>query len=214
MKKLVVLISGRGSNLDALLARCTQDAWPARVCAVLSNRPEAAGLETARRAGIPAEALPHAGFASREAFDAELARRVAAHAPDWVVLAGFMRVLTPVFLDAFAGRVVNIHPSLLPAFTGLHTHRRALAEGVRVHGATVHLVTPELDHGPILAQAAVPVLDDDDEARLAARVLAAEHRLLPRVMRWLVEDRLAVDGEGRVNLAGVSAADRLLMETE
>ena len=165
----------------------------------MSNRPDAAGLAFAQAQGIATAVVNHRDYPDRESFDAELARAVQSFAPDVVVLAGFMRILTPVFITPFAGRLLNIHPSLLPAFTGLHTHRRALEEGCKLAGATVHLVTPELDHGPILAQAVVPVLPGDDESRLAARVLAQEHLMYPRAVRWLAEGRVAVDGAGRVS---------------
>jgi phosphoribosylglycinamide formyltransferase-1 len=173
------------------------------VKAVISNRPEAAGLEWARAQGLHAHALDHRGYASRDAFDAALAEEIEQHAPDYLILAGFMRIFTQRFVERFPHRIVNIHPSLLPAFTGLHTHRRALDEGVKVHGATVHLVTPELDHGPILVQGAVPVLADDTEETLAARVLAVEHRIYPQAVRWLVEGRVHVDGQGRARVKDV-----------
>ncbi len=195
MKRLAVLISGRGSNLGALL----DAGLPAQFVTVLSNDPAAAGLDVARARGIPAQALDHRAFSSREAFDRALTDALQAHAPDLVILAGFMRVLTAVFLEAFAGRLINIHPSLLPAFPGLHTHRRALDAGVKLHGCTVHYVTPELDGGPIIAQAAVPVLPDDDERTLATRVLAQEHRLFAQVVRWILEDHVTLeDGRARV----------------
>lgn len=190
MKRIVILISGRGSNLEALADAIDRGGWPARIEAVMANRPEAAGLETARRRGLRAEVVDHTAYADRSAFDAALQQAIDAHAPDWVLLAGFMRVLGSEFVRHYEGRLVNIHPSLLPAFAGLHTHRRALQAGVKFAGATVHFVTPELDHGPILAQAAVPVLPHDDEASLARRVLAAEHRLYPRVLDWLVRERV------------------------
>ena len=192
---IVVLISGRGSNLAALL-----DAkLPATVAAVISNKADAAGLALARAHGIPALVVAHRDYASRDAFDAALAAAIDRHAPALVVLAGFMRILTPGFVGRYAGRLINIHPSLLPSFTGLDTHRRALAAGVKIHGCTVHFVTPELDHGPIIAQAAVPVLEDDTETTLAARVLAEEHRILPQAVRWFAQGRLViVDGRVRV----------------
>lgn len=175
--------------------RCRQEQWPARIVAVISNRPGAAGLRAAADLGLATEAIDHTGFAERADFDAALAERLEALGVDWIVLAGFMRVLGDAFVTRFAGRIVNIHPSLLPAFPGLHTHRRALEAGVRLHGATVHLVTSSLDLGPIVAQAAVPVLDGDDPDRLAERVLAAEHRLYPMAVRWLVEGRILVEGQ-------------------
>jgi len=197
MKNIVVLLSGRGSNMIAIASALRDERWPARISAVISNRPDAPGLAAAREIGLPSEALDSGSFADRGAFDAELARRIDAHAPALVVLAGYMRILTDGFVDRYAGRLVNIHPSLLPAFPGLHTHRRALQAGVKLHGATVHLVTRDLDAGPILVQAAVPVLAQDDEATLAARVLEAEHRIYPLAVRWLVEDRLRVE-DGRL----------------
>ena len=175
----------------------------ARIAAVISNRPDAAGLAFARAHGIAAELLDHTAYPDRAAFDAALAACIDAHAPDLVVLAGFMRVLTDGFVRRYAGRLLNIHPSLLPSFPGLHTHRRALETGVRVHGASVHFVTAELDDGPIVIQAAVPVLPGDDESTLAARVLAQEHRIYPQAVRWFVEDRLVLGG-GRVTVTGVA----------
>jgi phosphoribosylglycinamide formyltransferase-1 len=194
MKRIVVLISGRGSNLEAIVRRCAAEGWPARVQAVLSDRPDAEGLEFAAAQGIATAVVDRKAFAAAAAFDAALAAAVDAHAPDLVVLAGFMRILGSAFVQRFAGRLVNVHPSLLPAFAGLHTHRRALQAGCKVAGATVHFVTPEVDHGPIVVQAAVPVLPGDDEAALAARVLHAEHRIFPLAVRWFVEDRLVVQG--------------------
>jgi phosphoribosylglycinamide formyltransferase-1 len=204
MKRIVILISGRGSNMLAILnARL-----PLTVAAVISNDPAARGLELARDRGVPAQAVDHRAFASREAFDAALAAAIDRHAPDLVVLAGFMRVLTTPFVERYRGRMLNIHPSLLPAFPGLHTHRRALEAGVRVHGCTVHFVTPSLDQGPIVIQAAVPVLDGDDEERLAARVLVEEHRIYPQALRWFAEDRLTRSGAG-VRVEGARCAGAL-----
>ncbi|MDR2113556.1 MAG: phosphoribosylglycinamide formyltransferase [Candidatus Accumulibacter sp.] len=194
MKSVVILISGRGSNMAALIDAAADGALPVRVAGVLSNRPGAPGLEIAARRGIPARAVDHARHPRREAFDAALAEAIDAWAPDIVALAGFMRILGDDFVARYAGRLINIHPSLLPAFPGLHTHQRALDAGVRVHGCTVHFVTPALDHGPIIAQAAVPVLDGDDADSLAARVLAQEHRLYPQAIRWFAEDRLRLIG--------------------
>ena len=192
MKSGVVLISGRGSNMRSIVeARTGLD-----VKAVISNRPDAPGLAWARSQGLPAIALDHKAHATREAFDAELAAAIERLAPDLVLLAGFMRILTPEFIARFPRRILNIHPSLLPAFPGLHTHRRALEAGVKLHGCTVHLVTPELDSGPIVAQAAVPVLRGDTEETLAARVLEAEHRVYPQVVSWFLEDRVEfLDGD-------------------
>jgi phosphoribosylglycinamide formyltransferase-1 len=184
MKTIVVLISGRGSNLQALLAAAQAERWEdvlgLRIAAVVSNRADAPGLDVARRFGVPTQVLSHLDFAGRDVFDAALAQAIDAHQPQLVVLAGFMRVLTRGFVEHFAGRLVNVHPSLLPAFPGLATHRQALAAGVRVHGATVHFVSSEVDAGPIIAQGVVRVRPDDDEDSLALRVLAVEHQLLPR----------------------------------
>ena len=170
MKNIVILITGRGSNMQAIVRRCGQEAWPARVAAVVSNRADAGGLRFARDAGIATAVVDHTAFASRDAFDAELARRIDAFDADVIALAGFMRILTPAFVQRYDGRLVNIHPSLLPAFPGLDTHARAIAAGCKVAGASVHFVTPELDHGPIIGQAVVPVLANDSPASLAARV--------------------------------------------
>jgi phosphoribosylglycinamide formyltransferase-1 len=197
MKRIVILISGRGSNLQSIVQCCASQAWPARVVAVVSNRPGAEGLDYAAAQGIATALVDHRQHASREAFDGELARVVDAFAPDLVVLAGFMRILTDGFVARYAGRMLNIHPSLLPAFAGLHTHQRAIEAGCKVAGATVHFVTPTLDHGPIVAQATVPVLADDTPETLSARVLAAEHRLYPLALRWFVEDQLVL-ADGRV----------------
>jgi phosphoribosylglycinamide formyltransferase-1 len=194
MKAIVILISGRGSNMEAIVERCAGEAWPARVAAVISNRADAAGLRFAAAAGIATAVVDHKAFGSREAFDAELARVIDGFAPDLLVLAGFMRILTPGFVARYEGRLMNIHPSLLPAFPGLHTHRRALEAGCRVAGATVHFVTAELDHGPIVMQSAVPVRAGDDEAALAARVLATEHMIYPLAVRWFVEGKLRLEG--------------------
>ncbi|TVO69054.1 phosphoribosylglycinamide formyltransferase [Denitromonas ohlonensis] len=191
MKSIVILISGRGSNMEAIV----QAAIPgARIAAVISNRPNAGGLAFAAAQGIATAVVDHTAYADRAAFDAALAAVINRHAPDLVVLAGFMRVLTPDFVRQYEGRLINIHPSLLPSFTGLHTHQRALEAGVRVHGTTVHFVTAELDCGPIIIQAVVPVMAGDDEAALSARVLAQEHRIFPQAVRWIVEDRVSIDG--------------------
>jgi phosphoribosylglycinamide formyltransferase-1 len=165
-----------------------------RIAAVISNRPNAGGLAFAAAQGIATAVVDHTAYADRAAFDAALAAVINRHAPDLVVLAGFMRVLTPDFVRQYEGRLINIHPSLLPSFTGLHTHQRALEAGVRVHGTTVHFVTAELDCGPIIIQAVVPVMAGDDEAALSARVLAQEHRIFPQAVRWIVEDRVSIDG--------------------
>lgn len=203
MRNVVILISGRGSNMEAIVRAAIPGA---RIAAVISNRPEAAGLEFARRHGIATSVVDHKAHPSREAFDTALAQAIDAFAPDLVVLAGFMRVLGEAFVRRYEGRMLNIHPSLLPAFPGLHTHELALQEGCRVHGATVHFVTPALDHGPIVVQAAVPVLPDDTPETLAARVLVQEHRIYPQAVRWFVEDRLQLTPEGRVVLQGAPAS--------
>jgi phosphoribosylglycinamide formyltransferase-1 len=193
MKRIVILISGRGSNMRSIVEACAAERWPARVVAVISHRPDAAGLAFAASHSIPTAVVDHRAFATRDAFDAALAQAIDAHAPDLVVLAGFMRILGAAFVRRYEGRMLNIHPSLLPAFPGLHTHRRAIDAGCKLAGATVHFVTPELDHGPIVLQAVVPVLPDDDESRLAERVLAREHVIYPRAVRWFVEGRLHVE---------------------
>ena len=200
MKNIVILISGRGSNMEALIAAREAGNLPVNIAAVISNRADAKGLETAARAGIATRSIDHKAFAGREAFDAALAEHIDSFAPDLVVLAGFMRILSEGFVRHYEGRLINIHPSLLPSFPGLHTHQRALDEGVRIHGCTVHFVTPALDHGPVIIQAAVPVLDSDDESALAARVLAQEHQVYPQAVRWFAEDRLRLEN-GRVRLA-------------
>ncbi len=201
VKNIAVLISGRGSNLQAIIDAKAREQWPCRIVAVIANRPKASGLLVARNAGLPTHIIDHTQFAERSGFDAMLAKTLDALKVDYVVLAGFMRVLTSEFVHKFVGRLINIHPSLLPAFPGLATHSQALATGVRVHGCTVHFVGAEMDSGPIIAQATVPVLADDTEESLAARVLAQEHRLLPAVVRAAVEDRLKLD-RGRVTLMG------------
>jgi len=199
MKRIVILISGRGSNMEALIAARDAGQLPVDIAAVISNRPDAQGLATAAAAGIATRHLDHKAFAGREAFDAALAECIDGFTPDLVVLAGFMRILTEDFVRHYEGRLLNIHPSLLPVFPGLHTHQRALDEGVRIHGCTVHFVTPTLDHGPIVIQAAVPVVDGDTEATLAARILVQEHRIYPQAVRWFAEGRLQLV-DGRVRL--------------
>lgn len=186
--------------MEALLAACEAERWPARVVAVVSNRPEAAGLRHAAAQGIATAAVDHRAHADRARFDAALAQVIDSFAPDLVVLAGFMRILGEPFVRRYEGRLLNIHPSLLPAFPGLHTHRRALEAGCAVAGATVHFVTPELDHGPIILQSVVPVRPGDDESALAARVLATEHVIYPRAVRWFVEGRIELEA-GRVRLS-------------
>ncbi len=193
MKNIVILISGRGSNMQAIVRAAKAEKWPCRIAAVISNRPDAEGLVFAAEHGIPTAVVPNKQFPSRDEFDAALRAEIDKFAPDLVVLAGFMRILTPAFVEHYAGRMLNIHPSLLPSFPGLATHRQALAAGVKVHGATVHFVTAELDHGPIVEQAVVPVLPDDTEHDLADRVLAQEHVIYPRSVRCFIEGRLMID---------------------
>ncbi|TSA19986.1 MAG: phosphoribosylglycinamide formyltransferase [Betaproteobacteria bacterium] len=195
MTRLVILISGRGSNMEALLAADL----PVEFAAVISNRATAPGLQTAAARGITTAVVDHTAYADRAAFDVALMTEIDRHQPDLVVLAGFMRVLTDAFVHHYAGRLINVHPALLPAFPGLHTHERALAAGVKLHGCTVHFVTPEVDVGPIVIQAAVPVLDDDTVDSLAARVLAEEHRIFPQAIRWFAEGRVSITA-GRVLL--------------
>jgi phosphoribosylglycinamide formyltransferase-1 len=197
----VILLSGRGSNMVAIAAAARAGSIPVRIAAVLSDKPEAAGLQRARELGLPAEAVPAAGASSREAYDAVLAARVRAHAPDVVVLAGFMRILSAAFVQEFQGRMLNVHPSLLPRYPGLHTHRRALAAGDKLHGCTVHFVTEELDGGPAVLQAKVPILPGDDEASLSARVQRQEHILYPEAVGLLAAGRLALR-DGRAWLDG------------
>jgi phosphoribosylglycinamide formyltransferase-1 len=201
MIKAVVLLSGRGSNLKALL-----DAdLPVTFSAVISNWPDAPGLDYARQRGVPAIALDHRAYPSREAFDQMLAAKIDETGADLVILAGYMRILTKAFVEHYQGRLINIHPSLLPAFSGLNTHAEALAEGVKIHGCTVHFVTPQLDHGPIIIQAAVPVLPDDTPDTLAERVLTQEHQIYPQAIRWFAENRLVIS-DGVVNILGDNAS--------
>jgi phosphoribosylglycinamide formyltransferase 1 len=202
VKRIVILISGRGSNMQAIVRACAAEGWPAQVAAVISNRADAPGLDFAREQGIATAVVDHTAFGSRDAFDAELATVIDGFAPDVVALAGFMRILTEGFVARFDRRLVNVHPSLLPAFTGLHTHRRAIEAGCKLAGATVHFVVPALDHGPIIAQAVVPVLPGDTPERLAARVLEREHVLYPRAIGWLVHDRLRASGNLVVQTQG------------
>ncbi|MFN8917523.1 MAG: phosphoribosylglycinamide formyltransferase [Burkholderiales bacterium] len=201
MKNIVILISGRGSNMEAIVRSAQAEQWEsvlqARIAGVISNRPQAAGLAIARDLGVPTLALDHKIYATREAFDASLAQAIDAWQPDLVLLAGFMRVLTAAFVGRYAGRLMNIHPSLLPSFAGLDTHQRALDTGVKIHGSTVHFVTPDLDDGPIIIQAAVPVLAQDEAGTLAARVLQQEHRIYPLAVRWFIQGQLQVE-QGRV----------------
>ncbi len=203
MKSIVILVSGRGSNMQAIVRAAIPGV---RIAAVIANRPDAEGLAIAAAQGIATVGLDHTVFAQRSDFDAALAAAIDRFEPDLVVLAGFMRVLSEAFVRRYEGRLLNIHPSLLPAFPGLHTHRRALQAGVRVHGATVHFVTAELDSGPIVVQAVVPVLPDDDEDRLAARVLEQEHRIYPQTIRWFAQGRLRLEAGGRVRIDGATVA--------
>jgi len=200
--RLVILISGGGSNLQSIIDGCNDGSIDAQVAGVISNRPGVRGLQRAQQAGIHAEALDHEAFSRREDFDAALIERIDRYRPDLVILAGFMRILTPEFVRHYSGRMLNIHPSLLPDFQGLHTHRRALEAGKREHGASVHFVTEELDGGPVVLQASVPVLADDDEAKLAARVLQQEHRIYPAVIQWLAEGRLQIDDGHQLRFDG------------
>ena len=203
-KRIVILISGRGSNMEAIVQRCAEQRWPAQVVAVIANRADAAGLAFARERGIKAEVVEHKAYGTRAEFDAALAAAIDAHAPDLVVLAGFMRILGADFVKRFDGRLINIHPSLLPAFPGLHTHRRALEAGCKAVGATVHLVTAELDHGPIVMQSVVAVHPGDDEASLSRRVLATEHVIYPLSVRWFVEGKLRLAGGKVEQIDGAS----------
>lgn len=205
MIRAVVLLSGRGSNFKALL----DAGLPVQFTAAIGNRPDAAGLEYARDKNIPAIALDHKQFESREAFDRCLIEEVERAGADLVILAGYMRILTQAFVERFQGRLVNIHPSLLPAFPGLKTHESAIAEGVKIHGCTVHFVTPRLDHGPIIIQAAVPVLPDDTAETLAARVLVQEHKIYPLAIRWFAEGRLVIS-DGVVNVRNPQQSQYML----
>ena len=200
MKNIVILISGRGSNMEAVVRAAQAEQWPARIAAVISNRADAQGLVFAAEHGIATAVVANKDYASREQFDAALQAVIDGFAPDLVVLAGFMRILTPPFVEHYAGRMLNIHPSLLPLFPGMATHRQALEAGVMEHGATVHFVTAELDHGPAVASATVPVLPGDTEDSLSARVLVQEHLLYPRAIRLFIDDKLSVEhGQVRVD---------------
>jgi phosphoribosylglycinamide formyltransferase-1 len=198
-KRTAILISGRGSNMAALIEAAKAEGFPAEIVVVLSNRPDAPGLERARAAGLKAEAIDHRAFATRDDFEAALEARLEAHVIELVALAGFMRLMTASFVERWHGRMINIHPSLLPAFAGLATHQRALEAGVRVHGCTVHYVTPGMDEGPIIAQAVVPVEPGDTAEALAARVLAAEHRLYPAALARVARGEAPIVG-GRVEV--------------
>ena len=201
MKTIVILISGRGSNMQAIV----EAKLPLHIAAVISNSAEASGLNFAHAKGIATRVVDHRSYAPRGAFDAALMQTIDAFNPDLVVLAGFMRIFTETFVNHYQGRLINIHPSLLPAFPGLKTHEQALKIGVKLHGCTVHFVTAQVDHGPIVAQAAVSVSADDTPASLAARVLAQEHEIYPQAIRWFVEDRLTITPDGRVNVQAVEA---------
>src|SRR5258705_3670689 len=207
MKSVVILISGRGSNMEAIVGA----GLPAKVAAVISNRADAAGLKFAAQSGIAVQVVDEREFSSRGTFDAALEAAVQQYSPDLLALAGFMRILGGDFVRHYSGRIVNIHPSLLPAFPGLHTHRRALQEGVKLHGCTVHFVTPQVDHGPIIAQAAIPVRAADTQTTLAARRLQQEHRVYPLAIRWFVEGRLAVEN-GLVPVSAPGARQAFLAE--
>jgi phosphoribosylglycinamide formyltransferase-1 len=197
--RVAVLASGSGTNLQALIDACASPVFPAEIAVVLSNRPKAFALERARAAGIATEVVLRRDHRERSAWDAEAVRRLRGHGIDWVCLAGFMRIVTPEFLDAFPHRVLNIHPSLLPAFRGLNAQEQALAAGVRIAGCTVHLVDAGTDTGPIIVQGAVPVRHGDDAAALGARILALEHQLFPLALRWAAEGRLSIDS-GKVSV--------------
>jgi phosphoribosylglycinamide formyltransferase-1 len=206
MKRIVILISGRGSNLQSILEAKLE----AQVGVVISNNPAAKGIDVARSLGVDTVVIDHRAFPDRTSFDAALADKANSYRPDLLVLAGFMRILTEGFIKRFSGRIMNIHPSLLPAFPGVDTHRRALQEGVRIHGCTVHFVTPELDHGPIIVQAAVPVLPGDNEERLAARVLEQEHRIYPQAIHWFLDGKLKVEGNRVTVSPGRSAPEAMV----
>jgi phosphoribosylglycinamide formyltransferase-1 len=205
MKNIVILISGRGSNMEAVVRAAQAEGWPARIAAVISNKPDAGGLAFAQSRGIPTAVVSNKEFATRGEFDARLQEVIDTFRPDLVVLAGFMRILTAPFVEHYAGRMLNIHPSLLPLFPGLHTHQQALDAGMTEHGATVHFVTAELDHGPSVLQARIPVLPGDTPDLLAARLLAEEHKIYPRAVRLFIEDRLVIE-DGAVRI--VESMDR------
>ena len=207
MRNIVILISGRGSNMEAIVNAAEAEQWPARIAAIISNRDDAEGLRFAERHGIAHHVVANRDYATRDAFDAALRVLIDQYEPVLVVLAGFLRILTAPFVEHYAGRLLNVHPSLLPAFPGLHTHRQAIEAGVSRHGATVHFVTAQLDHGPVVAQAEVDVLPGDTEESLAARVLEQEHIIYPRAVRWFIEGRLVVI-DGKVHIAHERHADR------
>jgi phosphoribosylglycinamide formyltransferase-1 len=211
--KVGVLISGRGSNMAALIRAAEAPDYPAEIACVVSNRAEAPGLEIAAAAGIPTAVVSHRSHPDRESFDRAVSAKLEKHGVELVVMAGFMRIMSPWFPSRWANRLINIHPSLLPAFRGLHVQQQAIDAGVRLSGCTAHFVIPDLDSGPIIAQAAVPVLEGDTVETLSARILRQEHRLYPEVVRWFAEGRIAVDGP-RVAVAGVPAGATLLFSPE
>ncbi|WP_173055828.1 phosphoribosylglycinamide formyltransferase [Candidatus Nitrotoga sp. AM1P] len=210
MKSIVILISGHGSNMRALL----EADLPCRVAAVISNRVDAPGLEIAKQYGITTRVVAHRSYPDRESFDSELAICIDSYRPDLIVLAGFMRILTPQFVARYQNKLINIHPSLLPAYSGLNTHARALQDGVKIHGCTVHFVTSDVDHGPIIIQAAVPVLMDDTPATLAARVLHQEHRIFPQAIRWFCNDDISLSADGKVRMKRLEQPDCTLISPE
>jgi len=209
-KKIVILISGRGSNMEAIVHAVEQGQIQGQIAAVIANKQEAAGLRFAAEKGIPTHWIDHRQFDGREAFDQAMIACIDQYEPTLVVLAGFMRILTPGFVEHYKNRLMNIHPSLLPSFPGLHTHARAIAEGVKCHGCTVHFVTPELDHGPIIIQGIVPVLSGDTEDTLAERVLKVEHQIYPKAIQWFINDRLTVDN-GVVSLTSPEVSETQLI---
>ena len=209
-RRVAVLISGRGSNMTSLIAAAKDPSFPAEISLVLSNRSEAPGLATARENGITTVAIDHKHHLSREDFERAMQEVLEAHAIELVCLAGFMRILTPWFVERWTGRMINIHPALLPLYRGLHTHERALADGVKLHGASVHFVVPGMDEGPIIAQAAVPVLDGDTPDTLGARVLAQEHVIYPLALGLLAGGRLTIEG-ARVRINGEAAGTSALV---
>jgi phosphoribosylglycinamide formyltransferase-1 len=211
MTSIVILISGRGSNMEAIVNAAKNEAWPAKIAAVISNRAEAGGLDFARSHGIETAVLDHRAYKDRASFDAQLVKLIDSFKPDLVVLAGFMRILTGDFVRHYEGRLLNIHPSLLPLFPGLHTHEQALEAGVAEHGATVHFVTEALDHGPMVIQASVPVLPGDTPDILAKRVLKQEHVIYPRAVRWFIDNRLSIS-DNRVLVSPPEA--QLLISTD
>lgn len=208
--KVGVLVSGSGSNLQALIDSCADPAHPAEILLVISNRPGVKALDRARAAGIEAVTIDHKNYADRESFDAELLKALDAAGVEFVCLAGFMRLFTAGFVEHWSGRMINIHPSLLPAFKGMHVQQRAIDAGTRFSGCTVHFVTPEMDVGPIIQQAVVPIHQDDDAASLSARILVQEHRIYPESLRWIADGRVRIEGE-RVFLDGFAAPDAALL---